>query len=307
MIIRPHVGRDERREATVAVAARLARAGVRSPAVDARWLVDHVFETATDPTDRAALLESLLARREAREPVQLVIGRTWFRRLELRCGPGVFVPRPETEVVAQVAIDAARGSDAPIVLDLCTGTGAIALSLAVEVPGARIVAADVDPAAVALASENLDRVRCGSAGAPLAEGTSVEVVRSDLFHGLDPALQGRLDVLVANPPYLPTTDRDGLEPEVADHDPSRALLGGPDGHEVVDALIGLAARWLRPGGTLVLEIDERRGVDALSAVAVAGLSDGRLVPDLTGADRAVVARRPPGSVPSTGSSGGERR
>lgn len=277
-----------------------------SPEVDARWLVDHVIEVAGDPVGcGAALLDGLVARRSRREPLQQVIGRTWFRLLELQCAPGVFVPRPETEIVAGLAIDAARAAtqglgsssadDAPSavrVVDACTGTGAIALSLAVEVPGADIVAGDVDPAAVALATANLARVRGGLAGAAMARRTTVRVVHSELLGGVDPGWRGHLDVLVANPPYLPATDRDTWEPEVADHDPDRALVGGPDGHEVVDALLELAGTWLRPGGAVIVEIDERRGADALRAAAAAGLVDARIERDLTRADRAIVARQP---------------
>ena len=286
---------DPERRATVStVTARLAAAGVRSPETDARWLVDHVDELAgEEPDRREVLLGSLVARRASREPVQLVIGRTWFRHLELLCAPGVFIPRPETEVVAQVAIDLARGSgDAPVVVDVGTGTGAIGLSVAVEVPGAQITAAEIDDTALALARRNLERLGRGEAGAELAPGSRVEIVGSDLLAGLDPVLAGSVDVLVANPPYLPASDRGELEPEVADHDPDRALVGGPDGHEVVDALIAAAPTWLRPGGSVVLEIDERRGGNALAVVRAAGLVDGRVVADLTGADRVVIGTRP---------------
>jgi release factor glutamine methyltransferase len=309
---------DDGRAAVIReVGVRLAAAGVPSPDVDARWLVDHVAEVAGDPVGcGAALLDGLVARRIRREPLQQVIGRTWFRLLELACAPGVFVPRPETEIVAGLAIDAAReaareaaareaaaprpssaedgGAPSVRVVEACTGTGAIALSIAVEVPGVQIVAGDIDPAAVALAGTNLARVREGRAGARLAPGTSVTVVRSELVDGVDPSWRGHLDVLVANPPYLPEADRVTWAPEVGDHDPDRALVGGPDGHEIVDALLGLAAVWLRPGGLVILEIDERRGSDALAAAHAAGLVDARIERDLTRSDRAVVARRAAG-------------
>ncbi|MEX2503924.1 MAG: peptide chain release factor N(5)-glutamine methyltransferase [Egicoccus sp.] len=278
--------------ATVArVAARLAAAGVPTPEVDARWLVEHVTElTGSCDGCGGALLDGLVARRAAREPLQLVLGRTWFRELELRCEPGVFIPRPETEVVAGFAIDEARRHPAPIVAEPCTGTGAIALSVAVEVPGARVVATDLDPAAVDLARDNLARVLAGEAGAPLV-ADQVEVLHGDLLDPLVDQLQGEIDVLVSNPPYLPASDRGSWQPEVADHDPDNALVGGRDGHEVVDRLLVAAASWLRPGGLVVLEIDERRGADARLAATAAGLVDVRIAPDLTGADRAVVARR----------------
>ena len=316
---------DPRHETAVReVRARLAAAGVPSPDVDARWLVDHVVEVVGDPVGcGAALLDGLVARRIRREPLQQVIGRTWFRRLVLACAPGVFIPRPETEIVAGLAIDAARAArptalpssaedapwpaagpgtvssssaeDAPSrvvrVVEACTGTGAIALSIAVEVPDVAVIAADIDPAAVALATTNLGRVLDGSAGAPMAPRSTVAVTTSDLMDAIDASWRGHLDVLVANPPYLQAADRGTWEPEVANHDPDRALVGGEDGHEVVDALLGLAVDWLRPGGTVIVEIDERRGADALAAATAAGLSDARIERDLTGADRAVVATR----------------
>ncbi|GGI04011.1 N5-glutamine methyltransferase family protein [Egicoccus halophilus] len=283
-----------------AVAARLTAAGVPTPAVDARWLVEHVVEVAGSCTGcGAALLDGLVARRAAREPLQLVLGRSWFRELELLVAPGVFVPRPETEIVAGVAIDEARGLDAPIVAEPCTGTGAIALSVAVEVPGARVVATDLDAAAVDLARDNLGRVLAGDAGPPLV-ADQVEVLPGDLLEPLAPKLRGRLDVLVSNPPYLPAADRGSWEPEVGDHDPDRALVGGVDGHEVVDRLLALAVDWLRPGGLVVLEIDDRRGADARTAASAVGLTDVALVHDLTGAERAVVARRRQERPPTSG-------
>jgi release factor glutamine methyltransferase len=278
------------------VNARLAAAGVASPRTDARWLVEHVLAVAGDPTAPAgaALLDELVARRAAREPLQLVLGTTAFRTVELVCRPGVFLPRPETEVLAGVAIDAARqAGPAPVVAEPCTGTGAVACSLVAEVPGVRVIATDEDPAAVALATKNLRRVTEGRAGVPsAAPRTSWEVRQGDLLGPVDAALRGHLDVLVANPPYLPASDRGSWEVEVADHDPDGALVGGPDGHEVVDALLAAATTWLAPGGLVAIELDARRADDALRVAARAGLAATQLVPDLTGAPRVVVGRRP---------------
>jgi release factor glutamine methyltransferase len=293
-------GLDRRAEQATAVrevAARLAAAGLPSPEADARWLVDHVVDVAGSCSGcGAALLDGLVARRVAREPVQAIVGRTWFRELELACTSGVFIPRPETEVVAGLAIDVARAaSTAPLVVEPCTGTGAIALSVAVEVPGAVVVATELDPAAAALARTNLARVRAGAAGSRPVE-VDVPILEGDLLAPVDAALRGRVDVLVSNPPYLPASDRGTWAPEVAHHDPDRALVGGPDGHEVVDRLLRAAASWLAPGGTVVVELDERRAEDAASAARVAGLVEVRIAPDLTGAARAVVARRPDGAA-----------
>jgi release factor glutamine methyltransferase len=278
----------------------LADAGVATPGVDARWLLQHVLEG--DPRrepdrrlthDQVAALLALVERRAARTPLQLVLGESAFRTLTLACAPGVFVPRPETEIVAGLAIDAALAAGPrPVIAEPCTGTGAIACSLAAEVPGARVVAGDIDTRAVGLARRNADRLGRGVAGpAGVAPGATVEVRQGALLEAVPPGLRGRLDVLVANPPYLPAAERPTWSPEVADHDPDAALVGGADGHEVVDALLIEAARWLAPGGTVVLEIDERRGDDVREAAMRAGLRDVRLRADLTGAWRAVVARR----------------
>lgn len=284
------------------VATRLAAAGVPSPEVDARWLIEgvtgldpHRAPDAQLPVELLSALRDAVARRCAREPLQLIVGTTEVRGLELVCRPGVFIPRPETEVVAGVAIAAARdrGPGAIRVVDVGTGTGAIACCLAVEVEDAQVTAIDVDASAVDLASHNLARVRDGRAGVPgFAQGSDAEVLRGDLLEALDPTLRGHLDVIVSNPPYLPARDRVTWAPEVAAHDPDRALVGGIDGHEVVDQLLRLAAAWLVPGGAVVVEIDERRAADARATAGAAGLVDVEVVDDLTGAPRCVVARRP---------------
>jgi release factor glutamine methyltransferase len=282
-------------------AATLAAAGVPSPEHDATVLARHVLGLTVAGVRTAALpstedrveLDRLVARRAAREPLQLIVGATWFRYLRLECRPGVFIPRPETEVVTGLAIEAARLAPTdPVVVEPCTGTGAIALSVAVEVPGSRVVATDRSADAVALARTNLEHVVAGRAEvAGLAERASCEVLEGDLLGPVDPALQGRVDVLVSNPPYLPADDLGSMEPEVADHDPHPALFGGDDGHELVERLLRAAATWLRPGGTVVLEIDARRADDAVAAARDAGLVDASVEPDLTGAARALVARR----------------
>ena len=280
----------------------LAAAGVPTPEVDARWLVAHA--AGSDPhvggqqplaPDASAVLTDLVRRRARREPLQRVLGETAFRTLTLACAPGVFVPRPETEVVAGVAIEAARAAGrAPLVGEPCTGSGAIACSLAAEVRGVRVVAGDADAGAVAAARSNVRRLWEGAAGVVgPAPGATVEVRHGDLLDALPGDVCGHLDVLVANPPYLPAAEREFWEPEVAVHDPARALVGGPDGHEVVAALTAAAPTWLSAGGTLVLEIDERRGEEACALAASAGLIDAHTVRDLTGAPRALVARRAP--------------
>jgi release factor glutamine methyltransferase len=289
-------------EAVGRVSVILASAGVPTPDVDARWLVahaagsdPHVWGDRPLPSEASAALTALVSRRARREPLQRVLGETAFRALTLVCAPGVFVPRPETEVVAGVAIEAAHAAGrAPLVGEPCTGSGAIACSLAAEVRGARVVAGDVDARAVAAARTNARRLREGAAGVDgPAPGATVEVRHGDLLDVLPGEVRGHLDVLVANPPYLPAAERGTWEPEVAVHDPDRALVGGPDGHEVVAALTAAAPTWLAPEGTLILEIDERRGDEACALARGAGLVEAHIVRDLTGAPRALVARRAP--------------
>lgn len=243
------------------IVERLRAAGVPTPEVDARWLL------SLDVSDVER--EALIRRREAREPLQLLLGTWPFRNVDLTLQPGVFIPRPETEVVAGVAIEAAR--TARLIVDLCTGSGAIAAAIADETTAPTIVATDTSHAAVDLARRNTARW-----------SDRVEVRLGDLFEPIQD-LAGTVDVLVANPPYLPAETR---EPEV-EHDPSDALVGGLDGHEVVNAILDAATSVLASGGTVVVEIDDRRGPEAADHAWSAGLADVSIITDLAGRDRAV--------------------
>ncbi len=293
-----------------AVAARLAAAGMPGARAEARWLVEHALhemrsagdtrarrrvEATPGPSPDAApederlraRVEPLVARRLEHEPLQLVLGRWPFRTVELELAPGVFVPRPETEVVAGVAIDHARRlGPGAVVAEPCTGTGAITASLLAELDDVEVHATDRSPAAVALARRNLASVTRG------APGSRAHVLEGDLLTPLPARLRGRLDLLVANPPYLPRGELGRLAPEVAGHDPAAALFGGVDGHEVVDRLLAAAGTWLRPGGVVVLEIDDRRGEEVCAVARAVGLDQVHLVPDLAGRDRAVAATAP---------------
>lgn len=279
------------------IAARLRAAGVASPEVDARLLVEHTHDDDRPAWRRREHLAGLVGARTRRVPLQLLLGGTWFRHLHLACRVGVFIPRPETEIVAGEAIAAARrAAPRPRVADLGTGTGAIAWSVVAEVPGAHVWATDASQRAARLAQENLDRLVRGVAGvAGPAPGAAGAVLTGDLDEPLHPTLQRRLDVLVSNPPYLPAADAPRLPPEVADHDPADALFGGVDGYEQVRRVMARARTWLRPGGTVVVEIDERRPDDARTAATAAGLEQVRMVDDLTGAVRALVAVAPDGA------------
>jgi release factor glutamine methyltransferase len=283
------------RDVVRAAAQVLAEAGVPSPEHDARALAAHVlgvprFEPAlagTEPPDFRPRFAEVVDRRRRRVPLQHITGSTGFRHLTMQVEPGVFVPRPETEAVAQVAVDEAavvvgdRGS--ALVVDLCCGAGGIAVSVAVEVPGAEVVAVDVSSQAAALTSRN-----AAAAGVRLAEVRVVDVTAP----GLLTERSGQVDVVVSNPPYIPP-DAVPTEPEVRDHDPDRALYGGgPDGLEVPRAVVLAAARLLRPGGLLVMEHAEVQAAAVRAEVSGTGVFDDvRTLPDLTGRDRMVVARR----------------
>lgn len=269
----------------------LRSAGVDSPGVDAELLVRSV--TGWSRTELLLRGEAEIGRhqlerirqfgrrRAAREPLQLILGSVGFRYLDVQVRPGVFVPRPETEVLAGEAV--ARVPAGGIVVEPCTGTGAVACAVASEADPGLVVATDMSSAAVALARDNA--VRCG---------VDVTVQQGDLLAPVNPGLRGRVDVLVANPPYVAKSELAGLEPEVADWDPQAALVAGPSGHEVADRLIAAAGEWLAPGGWLLLEVDERRAAATASRAAAAGLVDAAVVADLTGRDRVVIARHQPG-------------
>jgi release factor glutamine methyltransferase len=275
-------------------AERLAAAGVTEPVVDAELLAAHVLGASRgevqaaafrgDPLQEsdAASLAELVARRAAREPLQHLTGVAPFRHLELRVGPGVFVPRPETEIVAQLAIDALRAaaSPSPIAVDLGTGSGAIALAMATEVPHARVYAAENSVEAFPWTEENFAR-----AG---ADNAILEFV--DLEHAF-PELDGTVSVVASNPPYVPDAaiPRD---PEVRLFDPPRALYGGEDGLDVVRIVSRVGLRLAHPGGVIVIEHGEWQGPDIRSLLTDDGWRAAATHPDLTQRDRATTAIRP---------------
>ncbi|MDX6254986.1 MAG: release factor glutamine methyltransferase [Frankiales bacterium] len=271
-------------DAIAAAAGRLAAAGVDSPRHDAEELAAHVLGVRrgalpTLASIDAAAYEPLVARRVDREPLQHLTGVTGFRYLELLVGPGALVPRPETELVAGAAVEAARELPAAVVVDLGTGTGAIALAVAAEVPGSVVHAVEPDPAALAWAARNVE-----------ATGHRVTLHLSTAAEAL-PELAGKVDVVVSNPPYLP--DGTDVGPEVA-HDPDLALWGGPDGLTVVREVVAAAAILLRPGGVMVVEHDQRHAAVVRSLLADSPSWTGELTHrDLTGRERFVTARRAP--------------
>lgn len=274
--------------------AVLEAAGVPSPRHDALALAAHAFgiprlELVLPPPVTAEVVRAMaeaVRRRRHREPLQQIVGHATFRYVTLRMLPGVFVPRPETEVVAGVAIDEVHrlvreGREAPIVVDLCTGSGAIAAAVISETP-ARVAAVDAAAAAVRLARANIGAV---GARARVEAGD----VRDD---GLLGDLSGTVDVVVSNPPYIPP-DAVPIDPEVRDHDPDLALYGGgADGLSLPAAVVHAARRLLRPGGLLVMEHADVQGAGTRGlAHAADGFTEIVTGQDLTGRDRYLQARR----------------
>jgi release factor glutamine methyltransferase len=232
---------------------RLADAGVPSPRFDAEELAAYVHGVKRGELHRVkdadfdARYWEAVARRENREPLQHITGRAFFRYLELQVGPGVFVPRPETESVVGWAIDAVRAMDVaePLVVDLCTGSGAIALALAQEVPRSRVHAVELDESALEWTRKNV-------------EGSRVILHQGDALTAL-PELNGQVDLVVSNPPYIPLTEWEYVAPEARDHDPRLALFSGEDGLDTIRGIERTAHRLLRPGGVVVVEHADTQG------------------------------------------------
>jgi release factor glutamine methyltransferase len=263
---------------------QLAEAGVESPRVDAELLLAHVtgmprsLLAAARPNDlqRRSYLE-LVEARARRVPLQHLTGSAAFRFVDLDVGPGVFVPRPETEVLAGWAIEAAASIGNPVVVDLCTGSGAIALAIVYEVPGALVHAVELDEPAFGWAQRNLS-----GTGADLRLGDA-----ADAFDDLD----GQVDVVVSNPPYIPLDAWESVAPEVRDHDPALALWSGDDGLDAMRMIEATAWRLLKPGGVVGVEHADAQGE---SAPAVFGRrwADVRDHADLSDRPRFVTARKP---------------
>ncbi|WP_221348045.1 peptide chain release factor N(5)-glutamine methyltransferase [Streptomyces beigongshangae] len=265
---------------------RLADAGVPSPRNDAEELAAFVhgvkrgeLHTVKD-ADFDARYWEVIARREAREPLQHITGRAYFRYLELQVGPGVFVPRPETESVVGWAIDAVRAMDVvePLIVDLCTGSGAIALALAQEVPRSRVHAVELSEDALRWTRKNV-------------EGSRVDLRQGDALDAF-PDLDGQVDLVITNPPYIPLTEWEYVAPEARDHDPELSLFSGEDGLDLIRGLERTAHRLLRPGGVVVVEhADTQGGQVPWIFTEERGWADAADHPDLNNRPRFATARR----------------
>ena len=271
--------------ALAAASARLAEAGIESARLEAELLLARACDDCArallyaeldrelTPKQEAAF-EANVARREKREPLAYVLGEWGFRRLTLRTDRRALIPRPETEIVVERALDHIRGLDEPEVLDVGTGTGAIALAIADEAPAARVTAVDVSPEALALARENLDLT--GVDG-------RVRLVEHDLTSGLG---DGEFDLVVSNPPYVEPEELPTLQPEVRDWEPHIALVAAG----ATEKLARAATEALRPGGWLVLETAAGSGDRVQRLLAELGFGDVTITPDLAGRDRVAEGR-----------------
>jgi release factor glutamine methyltransferase len=279
------VSAPQRRALLTDATRRLEAAGCASPRRDAELLLAHVLDVSlgrlplveeVEPA-AATAYDALVTRRAARVPLQHLTGEAGFRRLTLAVGPGVFVPRPETELLAGWAIEQAAALEHPVVVDLCTGSGAVAAAIADEVPHARVHAVELDPGALVWADRNLG-------------DTAVDLRAGDFATAFDD-LVGEVDIVTCNPPYIPLEAWESVEPEARDHDPDLALYSGIDGLVAMRVLARRAAELLRPGGVLGAEHADVQGESAPAVFRATGrwaeVLDHR---DLSGRARFVTAR-----------------
>jgi release factor glutamine methyltransferase len=278
----------------------LGRCGVDQPAQEARWLVEEASglegaELVLGLDDAATVggvrrLDAMVARRSAGEPLQYVLGHWPFRTLDLMVDRRVLIPRPETEVVAGralVELDRLAGErpsgQALLVADIGTGSGAIALAIAVERPQTRVWATDASAEALAVARANLVGIGRAATRVVLAEGS--------WFTALDASLVGKIDLVVSNPPYVAA--HEVLPVEVAGWEPASALVSGPTGLEALDALVDEAPTWLAPGGSLVVELAPGQAAAVAERASRRGFAETQVGEDLAGRERLVVARLAP--------------
>lgn len=291
----------------------LERKGDENPRLSAEWLMSEAtglsrielyvnFERPLTLDERATLRD-FVARRGKGEPLQLISGKVPFRYIAVLVAPNVLIPRPETEVLVseafaelnlpRVADHVAAGENGEEVVspelpelrvvDLCTGSGCIACSIASEYPAAHVVALDIAPEALALASKNVE---------VLGLGNRVEILESDLLDALDPSKKGSFDLIVSNPPYVPTKVCDSLPREVSEWDPRLALDGGEDGLDLFRRFLPDALSYLKPGGVLAVELFEGHLEQARNGACAAGFDQARIALDLTGRPRVLIARKP---------------
>jgi len=271
-------------------ASYLAARGSSSPRLDAEVLLADIlgcsriqlyvgFDRGLDERT-VDLYRQAIMRRGRREPVAYITGRKEFMGRQLHVSRDVLVPRPETELMAEAAVEAAGGLERPLAAELCCGAGAAGIHFAISVPGAHIVFTDISECALEVASRNVSEYG-------LSDRT--ELFSGDLFDALPEGFRGKFDVIMANPPYIASSEIDGLEPEVARHEPRLALDGGPDGLQFYRRICTEAPVWIKPQGSLVMEIGSSQSGPVSSMLHEAGFKQVRIRKDLAGLDRVVLA------------------
>jgi len=271
------------------ISERLAAAGIEAPGVEAEGLLSaalgdvprHLLyqEEREITDDEQVILEQFISRRLAGEPLQYITGEAAFRLLTLQIDRRALIPRPETEGLVEVALRLMGSNRQALVLDAGTGSGAIALSLAVECPQWRIVAAEISPAALELARENADRYDVGQ-----IEWLEADITRLDFWRHLPP-----LDLVVSNPPYVTVEEWEELPREIREYEPKVALVAGPRGFDVISALLEGASTRVKPGGLVVIEIGDTQGDEAIELARINGFVDARVAPDLSARPRFLIA------------------
>jgi release factor glutamine methyltransferase len=272
--------------------AQLAAAGFENAEQESRWLVQaasglegaDLIVGLDEPASlrHAAYFYDMVERRLTGEPLQYVLGRWGFRVLDLYLDQRVLIPRPETELLAQMALEECRRLEARLVVDLGTGSGAIALALAVEWSGVEVWATDSSPDALAVAGANVERLGPMGAGVRLAQGS--------WYEALPPELAGAVDVVVSNPPYVAEFEVEDLPDEVRRWEPMTALVSGPTGLEDIERVVAEALGWLARPGSLLVEIAPHQAAEVEAMALAAGFGSAAIWPDLAGRDRILLAR-----------------
>lgn len=272
----------------------LEQAGVETAAQESRWLVAHVLELQSHHLASKSLepvsveqwehADSLVSRRAAREPLQYILGTQEFCGLEFQVSPDVLIPRPETEVLVQEAVRAVDLDKDAVLVDVGTGSGCVAVTLATILGRARIFGVDRSPKALAVAKGNAER--CAVAG-------KIEWLEGDLLSPLrERGMAGAVDIIASNPPYIAEADWAGLQPEVREFEPRSALLSGPKGTEFHERLLRESKEFLVPGGSLVMEIGQGQWAAVRQmAEQIGGYAPVRVINDEAGIERVVIARR----------------
>jgi release factor glutamine methyltransferase len=275
-------------------AEKLAQVGIPTARLDAELLLRHILGRdrawllahSNDSLDAAhqRVFENLIKRRGTREPIQHIVGRQEFWGLDFIVTPDVLIPRPETELVVESALREARGMKAPVIVDLCSGSGCIAISLAKELPAARLFATDISEKALAIARENARRHDVSD---------RIRFFEGDLFGPLEELdLRGRVDMIVSNPPYVRVSELDTLQPEVRDFEPKTALIAGPEGTEIHERIISAAPDYLKRYGALILEMGLGQSAQLVALMRESGrYKPPEVLKDLAGIERVIVAEK----------------